>query len=59
MVASIGCGILSPSCEVHIAPFKADCTNEVSKYHIVQKNVLKSLTNALERIAVNTVTNKP
>lgn len=57
--ATIGCGIISPNCEAQFAVLRAKSPKAVINPHIATKKPSKSLTNALERMAVNTVTSTP
>lgn len=58
-VATIGCGIISPNCEAQFANLRSKSTRAIRNSHTVTKKVLKSLTNALERTAVKSVTRTP
>lgn len=56
IIATIGCGILSPSCDTKFAPLTSKFTLDSINTHILLKKLLKSITGVSRRIAVKTVT---
>ena len=57
--AAVGCGIISPSCDAHLAASRSFSAQRHRKLHIATKNALKSPTNVSDRHAVSTVHRTP